>query len=210
MEDYALDIIVGKGPTARTLRINLEKFTIIGATTRLSLLSAPLRDRFGMVHHLDFYERDDLATILRRNAGLLKTSIHEDAVELLAMRSRLTPRIANRMLRRARDFAQVKGDGTITPDLCRDALVMMRVDTEGLDAVDRHILTTIMEKFAGGPVGLSTIAAATQEEMETIEVVHEPYLLQLGFLARTPRGRVATDRAYKHLDRDIPEQRRVV
>lgn len=210
MEDYALDIIVGKGPTARTLRINLEKFTIIGATTRLSLLSAPLRDRFGMVHHLDFYERDDLATILRRNAGLLRTPIHEDAVDLLAMRSRLTPRIANRMLRRARDFAQVKGDGSITPDLCHDALKMMRVDEEGLDAVDRHILTTIMEKFAGGPVGLSTIAAATQEEMETIEDVHEPYLLQLGFLARTPRGRVATDRAYKHLGRDIPEQGRLI
>lgn len=210
MEDFALDIIVGKGPTARTLRLNLEHFTIIGATTRLSLLSAPLRDRFGMVHHLDFYERTDLAKILKRNANLLRTPIHEDAIELLAMRSRLTPRIANRMLKRARDFAQVRGDGSITPDICRDALKMMRVDEEGLDAVDRQILTTIIEKFYGGPVGLSTIAAATQEEMETIEDVHEPYLLQLGFLARTPRGRVVTDRAYIHLGQDIPDRETLV
>jgi Holliday junction DNA helicase RuvB len=206
MEDFALDIIVGKGPTARTLRLNLEHFTIIGATTRLSLLSAPLRDRFGMVHHLDFYEREDLQKILKRNAKLLQVPIHDDSVELLAMRSRLTPRIANRMLKRARDFAQVRGDGSITPDICRDALKMMRVDEEGLDAVDRHILTTIIEKFHGGPVGLSTIAASTQEEMETIEDVHEPYLLQLGFLARTPRGRIVTDRAYQHLGQEIPDR----
>jgi len=201
MEDFALDIIVGKGPTARTLRLNLERFTIIGATTRLSLLSAPLRDRFGMVHHLDFYTPTDLGSIIKRSAHLLNVPIHDEAVDLLSVRSRLTPRIANRLLRRARDFAEVKGNGSISTDMCESALSMMRVDEQGLDAVDRRILETIIDKFNGGPVGLSTIAAATQEEIETIEDVHEPYLLQLGFLQRTPRGRVVTERAHTHLNR---------
>lgn len=203
MEDFALDIIVGKGPTARTLRLNLERFTIIGATTRLSLLSAPLRDRFGLTHHLDFYNQEDLVSIIKRSSRLLNVPIHEDAVELLAARSRLTPRIANRLLRRARDFAQVKSDGSITKELCESALDMMRVDHKGLNAVDRHILKTIIEKFNGGPVGLNTIAAATQEEVETIEEVHEPYLLQLGFLQRTPRGRIVTEHAYAHLKKEV-------
>lgn len=210
MEDYALDIIVGKGPTARTLRLNLEHFTLIGATTRLSLLSAPLRDRFGLVHHLDFYSTQDLSEIIKRSAQLLRVPIDEEAVTLLSERSRLTPRIANRLLRRARDVAQVKSNGSITVDLCAQALEMLRVDHKGLDHIDRHILTTLIQKFGGGPVGLSTMAAATQEEVETIEDVHEPYLLQLGFLARTPRGRMATEHAYTHLGFDVPTNNRLL
>ncbi len=203
MEDYALDIIVGKGPTARTLRINLEKFTIIGATTRLSLLTAPLRDRFGAVHHLNFYEHEDIAQIIDRNAKLLNVEIHPEATSHLSTRSRRTPRIANRLLKRVRDYAQVKANGVISPEVCQHALNMMNVDTQGLDQTDRYILETIIDKFNGGPVGLSTIAAATQEEIQTIEEVHEPFLLQIGFLQRSPRGRIVTDRAYQHLGRDI-------
>ncbi|MBI5369861.1 Holliday junction branch migration DNA helicase RuvB [Candidatus Uhrbacteria bacterium] len=209
MEDYALDLIVGKGPTARTLRLNLEKFTIIGATTRLSLLTSPLRDRFGAVHHLNFYTDADIAKILQRNADLLQIAIDPEALQLLSVRARRTPRIANRLLRRVRDYAQVKGNGEITTELCAQALKMLSIDQEGLDQTDRQILQTIIEKFAGGPVGLSTIAAATQEEVETIEEVHEPFLLQIGFLQRTPRGRIVTDRAYQHLGHDIPTQRLV-
>jgi len=209
MEDYALDIIVGKGPTARTLRLNLEKFTIIGATTRLSLLSSPLRDRFGVTHHLNFYTNDDIATILKRSAQLLDVAMDEEPLSLLSVRSRRTPRIANRLLRRVRDYAQVKGDGRVTADLCHRALTMLDVDQVGLDQTDRRILETIMDKFSGGPVGLSTIAAATQEEVETIEEVHEPFLLSIGFLERTPRGRVVTEPAYKHLGRDAPVRRLV-
>jgi len=181
MEDYALDIIVGKGPTARTLRINLEKFTIIGATTRLSLLTAPLRDRFGAVHHLNFYENQDIAQIIKRNAKLLNVEIHPEATEHLATRSRRTPRIANRLLKRVRDFAQVKGNGSIAPEICSSALEMMNVDPLGLDQTDRRILETIIQ---------------------TIEEVHEPFLLQIGFLQRTPRGRIVTDKAYEHLKHD--------
>lgn len=199
MEDYALDIIVGKGPTARTLRLNLEKFTIIGATTRLSLLSSPLRDRFGVTHHLNFYTENDIRQILERSARILKVEIEPEALVLLSTRSRRTPRIANRLLRRVRDFAQVKANGCVTSELCTNALEMLNVDHEGLDQTDRRILETIIEKFSGGPVGLNTIAAATQEEIETIEEVHEPFLLQIGFLERTPRGRVVTKRAYEHL-----------
>lgn len=206
MEDYALDIIVGKGPTARTLRLSLEKFTIIGATTRLSLLSAPLRDRFGVTHHLNFYTDDDIARILKRSAKLLSVDINEDALGLLSTRSRRTPRIANRLLRRVRDYAQVKADGCISTELCQQALSMLSVDHEGLDQTDRRILETIIENFHGGPVGLSTIAAATQEEIQTIEEVHEPFLLQIGFLQRTPRGRMATNRAYTHLGKKAPTQ----
>lgn len=204
MEDYVLDIIVGKGPTARTLRLNLEKFTIIGATTRLSLLSSPLRDRFGMTYHLNFYEHNDIGRIINRSSKLLNIETDDDAVSLLANRSRRTPRIANRLLRRVRDFAQVRANGKITAPVATDALAMLNVDTHGLDDIDRRILQVIIEKFHGGPVGLSTLAAATQEEIDTIEDVYEPFLLQLGFLARTPRGRVATDAAYRHLGFDPP------
>ncbi len=200
MEDYALDIIVGKGPTARTLRLNLERFTIIGATTRLSLLSSPLRDRFGATYHLDFYKDNHIADIIRRSSKLLDTNVHDDAVDLLACRSRRTPRIANRLLKRARDYAQVKSDGNVSTNTCQGALDLMRVDHKGLDQTDRRILEAIIHKFGGGPVGLGTIAAATQEEIQTIEDIHEPFLIQIGFLQRTARGRIATDHAYKHLN----------
>ena len=205
MEDFALDIVVGKGPTARTLRLNLERFTIIGATTRLSLLSSPLRDRFGVTHHLNFYEQEDIAQILARSASLLNIIIDQEALELLACRSRRTPRIANRLLRRVRDFATVRADGKVTSEVAQNALTMLDVDHLGLSAVDRHILRTIIEKFHGGPVGLSTIAAATQEEISTIEEVHEPFLLQLGMIQRTPRGRMVTSHAYTHLHLDPPK-----
>jgi holliday junction DNA helicase RuvB len=204
MEDYALDIIVGKGPTARTLRLNLEPFTIIGATTRLSLLSSPLRDRFGAVHHLNFYEDSDIAKIIERSANLLNVEIDSESTHLLSSRSRRTPRIANRLLKRVRDYAQVRADGRINKNVCQNALTQLSVDHRGLDQTDRRILETIMQKFHGGPVGLSTIAAATQEEIQTIEDVHEPFLLQIGFLDRTPRGRVVTSAAYEHLGCDKP------
>jgi holliday junction DNA helicase RuvB len=198
MEDYALDLIVGKGPTARTLRLNLEKFTIIGATTRLSLLTSPLRDRFGATFHLNFYEDDHIAKIIKRSAGLLDVTIEKTAIQLLARRSRRTPRISNRLLKRVRDYAEVRADGHVNENVCQRALDMLQVDHAGLDQTDRQILRTIMEKFNGGPVGLTTIAAATQEEIQTIEDVHEPFLIQIGFLQRTPRGRMVTEHAYKH------------
>jgi Holliday junction DNA helicase RuvB len=204
MEDYALDIIVGKGPTARTLRLNLERFTIIGATTRLSLLSSPLRDRFGVTHHLNFYEEADINRILTRSAALLNVEAEEEAIKLLDSRSRSTPRIANRLLRRVRDFADVRAHGRVSKPVCEDALCLLHVDEVGLDQTDRRILQTIIEKFNGGPVGLSTIAASTQEEIETIEEVHEPFLIQIGFLARTPRGRIVTPHGYKHLSMEPP------
>ena len=206
MEDYALDIVVGKGPTARTLRLALERFTIIGATTRLSLLSSPLRDRFGMTYHLNFYEHDDIGKIIERSARLLNVDADADAIQLLSERSRRTPRIANRLLRRVRDFAQVRAEGRVTKPVAENALKMLNVDHHGLDDVDRRLLLTIIEKFQGGPVGLSTLAAATQEEIDTIEEVYEPFLLQLGLLARTPRGRIATDAAYRHLGFDAPNR----
>lgn len=199
MEDFALDIIVGKGPTARILRLSLEHFTIIGATTKLSLLSAPLRDRFGATHHLNFYEPEDIAKILFRSAELMHIPIEQEAINLLSNRCRSTPRIANRLLRRVRDFAEVRFDGNITVPVCNDALKMLLIDEKGLDRIDRKILEMIIDSFNGGPVGLSTIAAATGEEIQTIEEIHEPYLLQLGFLERTPRGRIATEQAHKHL-----------
>ena len=205
MEDYALDIIVGKGPTARTLRLNLEKFTIIGATTRLSLLSSPLRDRFGMTYHLNFYEHDDIGKIVARSAKLLNVETDADAVDLLAGRSRRTPRIANRLLRRVRDFAQVTGDGTITREIADHALMRMEVDREGLDVMDRKILRVLLEKFGGGPVGVETISASVSEERDTIEDVYEPFLIQRGFLKRTPRGRGATPAAWKHLGIAAPK-----
>lgn len=199
MEDFALDLMVGKGPSARTLRLSLEPFTIIGATTRLSLLSAPLRDRFGSTYHLNFYSDDNISQIVRRSAGIIDVPIDELAAAAVAARSRRTPRVANRLLKRVRDYAQIKSDGRVTSEVAQAALDMLAIDPLGLDSVDRHLLSTIIEKFNGGPVGLGTLSAATQEETETIEEVYEPFLLQLGFLERTPRGRTATHRAYEHL-----------
>lgn len=199
MEEYALDIVIGKGPSARTLRLDLKRFTIIGATTRLSLLSAPLRDRFGVTYHLDFYEPEEMKKILHRSATLLHTEAPDDAMATIAYRSRRTPRVGNRLLKRVRDFAQVKGDGRLTPPVVDQALQALEIDTRGLDATDRRILQTLIEKFQGGPVGLSTLAAASAEDIETLEDVIEPFLLREGLLARTPRGRVATEDAYSHL-----------
>ena len=199
MEDNALDIIIGKGPSARTLRIDLPKITIVGATTKMSMLSAPLRDRFGMVHHLEFYSDEDLQKIIERSAGILRVNICPDSLAEIASRSRRTPRIANRLLKRVRDYCEVRSDGQIEKDTCCAAFDILDVDPLGLDWIDRKILETIIDKFKGGPVGLNTIAAATGEEMATIEDVYEPYLMQLGFLDRSPRGRIVTDIAYKHL-----------
>lgn len=199
MEDYALDIIIGKGPSARTLRLDLPKFTIIGATTMASLLSAPLRDRFGIVHHLNFYENDDIKKIIERSASILNTSIDDNSAKQIAERARKTPRVANRLFKRVRDYCEVKGDGKINESICNDAFEMLEVDELGLDWIDRKIMETIIDKFKGGPVGLNTIAASTGEDMSTVEEVYEPYLMQLGFLDRSPRGRIVTDIAYKHL-----------
>jgi Holliday junction DNA helicase RuvB len=201
MEDNALDIIIGKGPSARTLRIDLPNITIVGATTKMSLLSAPLRDRFGMVHHLDFYNDEDLEKIINRSANILGVNICPQSLSEIANRSRRTPRIANRLLKRVRDYCEVKGNGKIESAVCQDAFSMLDVDQLGLDWIDRKILEVIIDKFKGGPVGLNTIAAATGEEMATIEDVYEPYLMQLGFLDRSPRGRIVTDLAYEHLGR---------
>lgn len=200
MEDYALDIVIGKGPTARTLRLDLKRFTIIGATTRLSLLSAPLRDRFGVTFHLDFYGPDEMRLILKRSAGLLEMSVTDDALSLIAHRSRRTPRIGNRLLKRVRDYAQVMNNGLLDLATVEKALTSLQIDMRGLDEVDRRTLRAIIEKFQGGPVGLTTLAASTSEEIETLEDVIEPFLLQEGLLARTPRGRIATDMAYRHLN----------
>lgn len=201
MEDGALDIIIGKGPSARTLRIDLPKFTVIGATTKVSMISAPLRDRFGMIHHLDFYKDDEIGHIIKRSADILNIDIDDHSVSEIAKRSRRTPRITNRLLKRVRDYCEVKGDGRVAKELCSDAFAMLEVDELGLDWIDRKILETIVDKFNGGPVGLNTIAAITGEETSTIEDVYEPYLMQLGFVDRTPRGRVATDLGYKHLNK---------
>ncbi len=210
MEDYVLDIIIGKGPSARTVRIDLPRFTLIGATTKVSFLSAPLRDRFGVHHHLNFYEREDMERIVARSAGILGMDIAKEAACEIASRSRRTPRIANRLLKRVRDYAQVHGNGILSEAVCRDAFAIMEIDDLGLDWVDRKILETIIDKFNGGPVGLNTIAASTGEEMETVEDVYEPYLMQLGFLDRSPRGRLATDLAYKHLGKSRPDQGKLV
>jgi len=204
MEDYALDIVIGKGPGARNIRLKLPSFTIIGATTRLALMTAPLRARFGAVYRLGFYEEAAMQAIVRRSADLLRIEIEEEAVIEIARRARGTPRVANRILKRVRDYAQVRAAGVITPAVAQEALILLEVDLLGLDDIDRRVLRTIIEKFDGGPVGLETIAAALSEEADTIMDVVEPYLLQLGFLDRTPRGRVATRRAYEHLG--IPYQ----
>jgi Holliday junction DNA helicase RuvB len=207
MEDFALDLVVGKGPGARTLRLRLPPFTLIGATTRLALLTSPLRDRFGATFRLDFYSLDAMEQIVRRSARILGVAIDESGIREIARRSRGTPRVANRLLKRVRDYAQVMADGVITAEVACAAMRMLEVDELGLDEVDRRVLRTIIEKFDGGPVGLATIAAATSEEVDTVEDVYEPYLLQLGFLQRTPRGRVATRLAYEHLGLPYPEER---
>ena len=201
MEDYALDIMIGKGPTARSIRLDLPRFTLVGATTRAGLLSAPLRDRFGIIFRLEMYAPEELAMIVRRSAGILNVKAEDDGILEIARRSRGTPRLANRMLRRMRDFAQIRGGGVITREVARQALDMQGVDDPGLDQLDRTMLSTMMDKFAGGPVGLETLSAMTGEDASTIEDVYEPYLMQLGFMMRTPRGRVVTPAAYEHMGR---------
>jgi len=199
MEDFALDIVIGKGPGARSLRLNLPDFTLIGATTRFALLSPPLRDRFGAVYRLDFYDPEAIEKILQRSAKILKVKAEKEGLKEIARRARGTPRVANRLLKRVRDYAQVKADGVATREVAVEALSKLEVDKIGLDEIDHKLLRTIVEKFGGGPVGLDTIAASISEEADTIMDVYEPYLLQLGFLERTPRGRLATEAAYEHL-----------
>lgn len=199
MEDYALDIIIGKGPSARTVRLDLPRFTLIGATTKVSLLSSPLRDRFGSIHKLQFYSDQELQQIIQRSAKILGIDIESNSALNIAQRCRRTPRIANRLLRRVRDFAQVKGNGNISSEITDQSLELLAVDNLGLDHADRNFLLTIIEKFSGGPVGLTTLAAAVAEDVNTIEDVIEPYLLQIGFLEKTPRGRTATQLAHNHL-----------
>ncbi|ADU29754.1 Holliday junction DNA helicase RuvB [Evansella cellulosilytica DSM 2522] len=206
MEDFCLDIVIGKGPSARSVRLDLPPFTLVGATTRAGMLSAPLRDRFGVVSRLQYYTHEELTEIVERTALVMNVEIdHEAAIEI-ARRSRGTPRIANRLLRRVRDFAQVKGDNTIKLDVTQHALQLLQVDKLGLDEIDHKLLRNIVEKFRGGPVGLDTIAATIGEESHTIEDVYEPYLLQIGFLQRTPRGRMVTDDVYKHLQMEVPRK----
>lgn len=199
MEDFAIDILIGKGATARSIRLDLPKFTLIGATTRAGMLTAPLRDRFGVIHHLEFYTEQELTTIVLRSAKVLQVEIEEQGARELARRSRGTPRLANRLLKRVRDFAQVQYDGVITKDVANYALDLLDVDKFGLDHMDRNILGTIIERFHGGPVGLEALAASISEDAGTLEDVYEPYLLKNGFIQRTPRGRVATELAYQHL-----------
>jgi Holliday junction DNA helicase RuvB len=199
MEDFKLDIMLGKGPSARSLRLDLPKFTIIGATTRTGALAAPLRDRFGMIHRLEFYSPEEITKIIERTSGILDVKIHNDAAKILSGRARLTPRIANRLLRRVRDFADINGDGIIDTEITTQALELLEIDDLGLDPADRHLLSVIMEHHNGGPVGVETLAALTAEERTTIEDFYEPYLMQIGLLERTPRGRKVTPRAWEHL-----------
>jgi holliday junction DNA helicase RuvB len=209
MEDYELDIVIGQGPSARSVKVPLQKFTLIGATTRAGLLSAPLRARFGIVHRLDFYEERDIQEIVRRSANILGVHVDDAAGREIARRSRGTPRIANRLLRRVRDYAQVRADGRITVDVARDALQLLEVDERGFDELDRRLLRTIIEKFNGGPVGVASLAAAMSEERDAIEDIYEPFLIQIGFLDRTPRGRVATPRAYEYFGLTAPGKDRL-
>jgi holliday junction DNA helicase RuvB len=199
LEDYKLDVVVGKGPSARTIRLDLPRFTLVGATTRMGLVTLPLRERFGFSPRLDYYAESELALVVRRSAGILEVEVDDNGSDEIARRARGTPRIANRLLRRVRDYAQVRGDGRVNLEAAADALALFEVDERGLDRVDLQLLTALVERFGGGPVGLSTLAAAVGEETGTLEEVYEPYLLQIGFLHRTPRGRVATDDAYRHL-----------
>ncbi len=204
MEDFAIDIMIGKGPTARSIRVSVPKFTLVGATTRAGQLSAPLRDRFGILFRLEMYQPEELAQIVRRSAAILEVDADDEGIMEIARRSRGTPRIANRMLKRVRDYAQVRGGGRISLPVAREAIAMQGVDELGLDKVDRSVLTCMMEKFGGGPVGLDTLAATTGEDAVTIEDVYEPYLMQLGFLMRTPRGRVCTPAAWAHMKKTPP------
>lgn len=213
MEDYKLDIIIGKGPSARTIQLDLPRFTLIGATTRLGSISNPLRNRFGATYRLDFYNEDEIRQIIHRSGEILNICVDNGGAKEIASCSRQTPRIANRILKRVRDFAQINDQETITAELARKALKMLDIDEVGLEPTDRHVLETIIKKFNGGPVGIQTIAAATSEEIQTIEDVYEPYLLQLGFLARTPRGRVVTENGFKHLGYEFfspEEQKRLI
>ena len=203
MEDFQLDIIIGQGPSARTIKLTLPRFTLVGATTRAGLLTSPLRDRFGVVMRLDFYTQEELQEILRRSAELLRVGIDEDGTVEIARRSRGTPRVANRLLKRVRDYAQVRADGFITSEVASQALKLLDVDDLGLDKMDRQLLEAIIDKFGGGPVGLETLSAVLNEEKDTIEDVYEPYLIQEGYLKRTPRGRAATPLAYRHLRRRL-------
>jgi len=209
MEDFELDIMIGQGPGARSVKVPLQPFTLIGATTRAGLLTSPLRARFGIVHRLDFYEQGDLETIVTRSARILSVTIAPEAAAEIARRSRGTPRIANRLLRRVRDFAEVRADGRVTPGVCHDALQLLEVDEHGFDEADRRLLRTIIDKFSGGPVGLNSLAAAIGEEKDAIEDIYEPYLIQIGFLDRTPRGRVATARAYQYFGLAAPGKDRL-
>jgi Holliday junction DNA helicase RuvB len=205
MEDFAIDIMLGKGPSAKSVRLDLPKFTVIGATTKIGEIAPPLRDRFGMVHRLEFYTPTEMGEIIRRSAKILKINLTPDAGTMLSVRSRLTPRIANRLLKRVRDYAQVHGDGTVTPEMADSALKLLEIDELGLDASDRRLLKAIIEHYNGGPVGVETLAALIAEERATIEDVHEPYLMQIGFLERTPRGRKVTTKAHLHLGVKPPE-----
>ena len=206
MEDYAIDIMIGKGPTARSIRLDLPKFTLVGATTRAGQLSAPLRDRFGMLFRLEMYKPEELASIVSRSAAILGVKAEEDGILEIARRSRGTPRIANRMLKRVRDYAQVRAGGVISREVANEALTLLDVDELGLDRVDRNMLACMMDKFGGGPVGLDTLAATTGEDAVTIEDVYEPYLMQLGYIMRTPRGRLCTPAAWEHMKRTPPTQ----
>ncbi len=208
MEDFELDIVIGKGPSARSIRLDVSKFTLIGATTRVGLLSAPLRDRFGIIERLQYYDHDELAIIIKRAAGILNTDIKENAALEVAKRSRGTPRIANRLLKRVRDWVQVKGDSVITCENIQESLEGLGVDNLGLDQLDRSYLTALIKKFGGGPVGVETIAASISEESDALEDVVEPYVLQCGFIERTPRGRIATALAYQHLGLAMPENKK--
>jgi len=209
MEDFELDIMIGQGPGARSVKVPLQPFTLIGATTRAGLLTSPLRARFGIVHRLDFYGEDDLVTIVSRSARILGVEVEPDAAREIGRRSRGTPRIANRLLRRVRDFAQVRADGRVTATVCHDALELLEVDRHGFDEADRRLLRTIIDKFGGGPVGLNSLAAAIGEEKDAIEDIYEPYLIQIGFLDRTARGRVATARAYEYFGLTVPGKERL-
>ena len=209
MEDYELDIMIGQGPSARSVKVPVQRFTLIGATTRTGLLTAPLRARFGIVHRLDYYTEQDIGEIVRRSARIMGTAIEPDAADEIARRARGTPRVANRLLRRIRDFAQVRADGHITVDVAQRALQLLEVDQHGFDDIDRRLLRTIIEKFGGGPVGVGSLAAAMSEERDAIEDIYEPFLIQIGFLDRTPRGRVATARAYEYFGLAAPGRDRL-
>lgn len=205
MEDYAIDIMLGKGPSARSLRLDVPKFTLIGATTRTGALAAPLRDRFGMLHRLEYYKPEEIASIVQRSAKLLESEVHPEAATALSNRSRLTPRIANRLLKRVRDYADVNGDGIIDKEITTAALMELEIDEHGLDAADRMLLSAIIDNHGGGPVGLNTLAAVLGDEVSTVEDFYEPYLMQIGFLERTPRGRKVTPKAYQHMKKEQPK-----